>query len=157
VPVLSGLRVARATGMDALRAMLGSDTAVGIARGESANAVDIVVDERSDRALAEEASALAHEFGGDAEVLIRSQTRLDGFFLHSIFGGVVFFAIMYLLFQSIFTWAAPAMDAVETLLGALAARGGAAAAGGVLLRTSPPTRCSAGSVPSWSSCRRSSC
>jgi ferrous iron transport protein B len=99
-------------GLDELRQLLSQ------ARAET---LDIVVDERSDRALAEEASALAHEFGGDAEVLIRSQTRLDGFFLHSIFGGVAFFLIMYLLFQSIFTWAAPAMDAVETLLATLAA------------------------------------
>ena len=37
--------------------------------------------------------------------------------LQSFTGGVSFFLIMYLLFQSIFTWAAPAMDAVEWVLG----------------------------------------
>ena len=46
--------------------------------------------------------------------------KLDSFFLHTVFGGFAFFAIMYLLFQSIFTWAAPAMDAVEFVLGAMA-------------------------------------
>ena len=38
----------------------------------------------------------------------------------SFTGGVSFFAIMYLLFQSIFTWSAPAMDAIESLLAATA-------------------------------------
>ena len=53
-------------------------------------------------------------------MLVRTQTRLDSFFLHSVTGGFAFFAIMYLLFQSIFTWSAPAMDAVESGLGAIA-------------------------------------
>ena len=64
---------------------------------------------------------LAHElsklYGPKGDILISSQARLDGFFLHSWLGGIAFFLIMYLLFQSIFTWAAPAMDAVQQLLG----------------------------------------
>ncbi|TDG12666.1 ferrous iron transporter B [Seongchinamella unica] len=67
-----------------------------------------------------EAHKLAHRFGPDGDVLIRTQTRLDNFFLHSFTGGVSFFLIMYLLFQSIFTWSAPAMDAVEGSLAWLA-------------------------------------
>ena len=67
---------------------------------------------------------LAHElamlYGPKGDLLISSQARLDGFFLHTWLGGVAFFLIMYLLFQSIFTWAAPAMDAVQQVLGLIA-------------------------------------
>lgn len=66
------------------------------------------------------AHQLARRFGAQSDVLIRNQTRLDGFFLHTLTGGVAFFFIMYLLFQSIFTWASPLMDAVESVLGAVA-------------------------------------
>ncbi len=73
-----------------------------------------------DELLRGSAHQLAHRFGPRGDVLVRTQTRLDRFFLHSFSGGVSFFLIMYLLFQSIFTWAAPAMDAVEWVLGAAA-------------------------------------
>ena len=73
-----------------------------------------------DAILRGEAHKLAHRFGPQGDVLVRTQNRLDGFFLHSLTGGVAFFLIMYLLFQSIFTWAAPAMDAVEGSLAWLA-------------------------------------
>jgi len=66
------------------------------------------------------AHQLSRRFGPKGDVLVRTQTRLDSFFLHSVTGGFAFFAIMYLLFQSIFTWSAPAMDAVETALAAMA-------------------------------------
>jgi len=66
------------------------------------------------------AHQLARRYGPKGDVLVRTQTRLDSFFLHSFTGGISFFVIMYLLFQSIFTWSAPAMDAVETLLGWMA-------------------------------------
>lgn len=74
----------------------------------------------SDESLRVMAHQLAHRFGPRGDVLIRNQTRLDGIFLHSVTGGVAFFFIMYLLFQSIFTWAAPLMDAVEYVLSTLA-------------------------------------
>jgi len=71
--------------------------------------------------LAQQAAhALARRYGPRGDVLVCSQHRLDAFFLHTGFGGLAFFAIMYVLFQSIFTGAAPAMDAVETGLAALA-------------------------------------
>ena len=59
------------------------------------------------------AQELAEKYGPKGDLLINSQTRLDSFFLHSWLGGLSFLVIMYLLFQSIFTWAAPVMDAVE--------------------------------------------
>ena len=71
-----------------------------------------------DEQLRTTAHQLAHRFGPKGDVLIRNQTRLDGIFLHSWTGRLRFFFIMYLLFQSIFTWAAPLMDAVEYVLGA---------------------------------------
>lgn len=76
--------------------------------------------EASDTELHDLAVELAAEYGMNGEVLVRNQTRIDAFFLHSVFGGFVFVAIMYLLFQSIFTWAAPAMDAIQGSIGWLA-------------------------------------
>jgi ferrous iron transport protein B len=59
------------------------------------------------------AHQLAHKYGPSGDILVRQQTRLDRFFLGTATGGVAFFVIMLLLFQSIFTWSAPVMDAVE--------------------------------------------
>lgn len=67
------------------------------------------------------AHKLAHKYGPKGDLLIKSQARLDSFFLHTAFGGIVFFGIMYFMFQSIFTWAAPAMDAIESLVASIAA------------------------------------
>ncbi|GAB4459165.1 MAG: ferrous iron transport protein B [Armatimonadaceae bacterium] len=39
--------------------------------------------------------------------------RLDRVFLHKFWGYVIFLAVMYLMFQAMFTWAAPAQDALE--------------------------------------------
>ncbi|TAJ95781.1 MAG: ferrous iron transporter B [Gammaproteobacteria bacterium] len=66
------------------------------------------------------AHQLAHQYGPSGDLLIRSQSRLDAFFLNTWTGGLAFLAIMYLLFQSIFTWAAPVMDAVEAGIGLIA-------------------------------------
>jgi ferrous iron transport protein B len=71
---------------------------------------------RDEGALRNEAERLGRQFGPRGDLLIDSASRADRFFLHSLTGGVSFFLIMYLLFQSIFTWAAPAMDAVESSL-----------------------------------------
>ena len=65
-----------------------------------------------DNGLRNKAESLAKSYGPKGDILITSQTKADSFFLHSLFGGLSFFFIMYLLFQSIFTWAAPVMDAV---------------------------------------------
>ena len=69
-----------------------------------------------DGALQAQAQELMARFGAPGALLLRGQTRLDGFFLHSLFGGLAFFALMAVLFQSIFTWAAPAMDGIEAAL-----------------------------------------
>jgi ferrous iron transport protein B len=71
---------------------------------------------RDETAFRNEAETLTGQYGPKGDLLIRSANRADGFFLHSVFGGFSFLLIMYLLFQSIFTWAAPMMDAVENAL-----------------------------------------
>lgn len=73
--------------------------------------------EMSDIDLRQMAHRLSHEYGPKGDLLISSQAKLDGFFLDTWSGGIAFFLIMYLLFQSIFTWAAPAMDAVQGAVG----------------------------------------
>lgn len=71
-------------------------------------------------AIRNRAHDIAERFGPKGDILIRHQNRLDRFFLSSFSGGLSFLAIMYLLFQSIFTWAAPMMDGVETAIGYVA-------------------------------------
>jgi len=61
-----------------------------------------------------EAHRLAERYGAPADELLLAQSRLDRFFLGSLSGGLIFSLIMLILFQSIFTWSAPAMDAVES-------------------------------------------
>jgi ferrous iron transport protein B len=76
-------------------------------------------DDTPDLILRGTAHQIARKFGPRGDVLLRTQNRLDAFFLHSAFGGLAFFAVMYLLFQSIFTWASPVMDGVESVLAAV--------------------------------------
>lgn len=54
--------------------------------------------------------------GPDTDVLLKNQNKLDRFFLSSVMGGIAFVLIMLFLFQSIFTWAAPFMDLVESVI-----------------------------------------
>jgi len=70
--------------------------------------------EREKNRWRQTAQAWAQQYGPQTDLLLRSQTRLDSFFLHSWWGGMIFFLIMYLLFQSIFSWAAPLMDGVRS-------------------------------------------
>ncbi len=59
---------------------------------------------------------LSKKFSATDDILIKSQMKLDSFFLNSWTGGAIFFAIMYVLFQSIFTWAVPVMDGIENII-----------------------------------------
>lgn len=63
--------------------------------------------------LKERARALAEAHGPAADALLHRQNRLDGFFLSPWLGPVVFLALMSVLFQAVFTWATPLMDAME--------------------------------------------
>ncbi len=56
-----------------------------------------------------------------ASYLLKKQNKLDSFFLAPLFGGLAFFFIMLVLFQSIFTWSSPLMDMTEAAIGGLGA------------------------------------
>lgn len=43
--------------------------------------------------------------------------RLDDVVLHRVWGPLIFLAVLVVVFQSIFTWAVPLMDGVETFIG----------------------------------------
>ena len=64
--------------------------------------------------------ALASEFAIQSDIVLKRQNKIDGLLLNSVFGGIAFLLIMFFLFQSIFTWAAPLMDATEAAIAALA-------------------------------------
>lgn len=66
--------------------------------------------------LKSKATELAKQTGPQTDVLIKSQNRLDSVFLSSSVGGIIFLAVMAILFQAIFTWASPLMDAIENLI-----------------------------------------
>lgn len=45
--------------------------------------------------------------------------RIDRVLLHPLWGGLIFAGVMLFVFQSIFTWAAPAMDGIDSLFAEL--------------------------------------
>lgn len=59
---------------------------------------------------------LSGQYGIQADVVLKKQNKIDDFLLNNIFGGLIFLGIMFLLFQSIFTWASPLMDFVEGMV-----------------------------------------
>lgn len=89
-------------------------------------------DDTPDALLRGTAHQLARRMGPKGDILVRRQTRLDQFFLGGVTGGLAFFVIMLVFFQSIFTWAAPVMDAVEGVIGAVAGLVVPALGGGVV-------------------------
>lgn len=52
----------------------------------------------------------------NSEIFIQTQNKIDKFMLNNFLGGLAFFAVMMILFESIFTWASPAMDMTEELI-----------------------------------------
>ncbi|MCP5009750.1 MAG: ferrous iron transporter B, partial [Aestuariibacter sp.] len=63
--------------------------------------------------VATRSQALASEFGIQHDIVLKNQNRIDSFMLNNWTGGLIFIAVMFVLFQSIFTLAAPLMDGVE--------------------------------------------
>ena len=47
--------------------------------------------------------------------------RIDGVLLHPVAGLVILTALLFVMFQAVFTWATPLMDGIEALLGGLGA------------------------------------
>jgi len=114
VPVVP-LSAKSGEGIEALEQLLSeSPEAVKTDAGTDLFEADIIG--RDDNAFRTAAEQLSRDFGPSGDLLVKSHSRADAFFLHSLTGGVSFLLIMYLLFQSIFTWAAPVMDWVESSL-----------------------------------------
>src|SRR5262249_9636108 len=111
-----GVSARTGEGMEALRAALARPEDTAGANPEVAAATTVEERKRLARNLDR-----AH--GPRTDVLLRSQERLDRVFLSTAWGLPIFFAVMAVLFQAIFTWAAPLMAAVRV---------GVAAAGGVV-------------------------
>lgn len=81
-----------------------------------ASVIDPNIIGRDDNAFRSDAEQLSRQFGPKGDLLLKTHSRADAFFLSSVSGGISFLLIMYFLFQSIFTWAAPVMDGVESAL-----------------------------------------
>ena len=62
------------------------------------------------------ANQIADRFAPKGDLLVRRQAQLDHWLLGTFSGGLAFVVIMTLFFQAIFTWAAPLMDAVESVV-----------------------------------------
>jgi len=73
----------------------------------------------------QQARDLAKKFAPAVGPLLKRQTTIDGFALHPAFGVIAFLVTMAVLFQSVFTWAEPMMDAVEGALGYIGDQGAA--------------------------------
>ena len=65
------------------------------------------------------AREIALKFAPEAAPLLKRQTTIDGFALHPILGILAFLVTMAVLFQSVFTWAEPMMNAIEGSVGFL--------------------------------------
>lgn len=78
------------------------------------------IDHGDEQALRMLSRKLSRDFGINASLVLKNQNRIDAFMLNNITGGLAFLVVMFLLFQSIFTLAAPLMDGVEAGIAALA-------------------------------------
>ena len=67
------------------------------------------------------AKILAKDFAVQQDVVLSRQNKVDSFMLNSLFGSLAFLLIMFVLFQSIFTLAAPLMDGLEAVIGTVGA------------------------------------
>ncbi len=64
-------------------------------------------------ATAQAAAELNKSRGFKSDVLLKKVKAIDRFFLSGAIGAMLFFAVMFFVFQAIFTWSVPLMDATE--------------------------------------------
>ena len=88
----------------------------GVLREMASRPNEKLLPEKGKKSTLHQAKELGERFGADPNVLLKGQNKWDRFFLHTFMGGISFFLVMIFLFQSIFTWSAPLMDAVEGLI-----------------------------------------
>ncbi len=62
------------------------------------------------------AKALGRASGFNAPTPSAMTQRLDGIFLHHVWGPLLFLAVVLVVFQSLFTWATPLMDGSEAII-----------------------------------------
>lgn len=62
------------------------------------------------------AQSLSQEFGFKSDVLLKKLKKIDSVFLSGALGALLFFGIMFFIFQAIFTWALPLMDFTESIV-----------------------------------------
>lgn len=101
---------------------LSAKTLIGISEfqqglTEIARSSENIVNDAQSESTLTKAKALAKKYAIASDIVLKKQNTIDSFLLNNVFGAVAFLAIMFLLFQSIFTWAAPLMDGVEMLIG----------------------------------------
>jgi ferrous iron transport protein B len=71
--------------------------------------------------LTQLASAIAQSATGElAAPSVSKSERIDRFLMHSLLGPVFLIAVMVFMFQSVFSWAEPAMHMIDSAFGALA-------------------------------------
>ncbi len=105
VPVVA-TRATRKAGREQLIAKIDEVLRAGVVRGASAGVVGDL------RALQREARRIADET--IVEPAMNRMTRaVDGVLLHPVWGVVVLVAVLFVVFQSVFAWATPLMDAIE--------------------------------------------
>ncbi|MEM1024791.1 MAG: ferrous iron transport protein B [Myxococcota bacterium] len=88
--------------------------ALGILKAHPELAVEIIR-RRHDRARSIAGSVLRRSHSNEPN----RTDRLDAVLLHPVWGSLSFLAVMFLLFQSLFAWAAPFMDLIEAGVGQL--------------------------------------
>jgi ferrous iron transport protein B len=104
-------------GVDSLRSFLGRTASPRNQPAESLPSGDITELHRNARSKARELNRLNK--GPRESALMARDARFDSVLLHPVLGPVVFFLAMFVLFQSIFTWAAPASDLIEAGIASL--------------------------------------
>ncbi|MEC9282858.1 MAG: ferrous iron transporter B [Bdellovibrionota bacterium] len=100
------------------RTGFGIDTLKSYLSGEDATKYEASTEEK--KIVAEHPGRLAKKIceglNLNTEIFIQSQNKIDRFLLNNVLGGIIFMAIMLIVFESIFTWAGPAMDLTEEII-----------------------------------------
>ncbi len=120
IPVISCVAV-RASGRDALLDYLddwGGDVSFGSAVLPDAEMGDL-------KALQAKARSITLNTVTRAQRAETFSQKIDNWVLHPVIGPIILFLILFVMFQAVYTWSGPAMDLIETGMGALQA--GAAA------------------------------
>lgn len=101
-------------GVEALKKFLSTEKVNAVDASPEADLLEL---HRATRAEARKINKLNK--GPETSLLLARDTRLDRVLLNRFLGPLIFFTVMFVLFQSVFTWAGPLSDGVESGLGLL--------------------------------------